>query len=72
MEGRDESVVVFMREVMDCLGTPNAGALAERLLAEGIVSYTESRKVARWVSGENAPDHAMTLRLLELAKMVRR
>jgi hypothetical protein len=69
---RSEETVVLMREIMDRLGTPTTAALTERLMAEGLVSYTESRKVARWVSGENTPDGLMTMKLLRLAGMVRR
>jgi hypothetical protein len=65
---KDERTIVFMRGIMDDLGVANAGELATLLITEGVVTFTESRKVARWVTGENAPNHKMTLTLVELAR----
>lgn len=65
---RDERVIVFMRGVMDDLGVANAGQLIDLLIEEKVVTHHDVRKIQKWVAGENAPNHKMTLTLVELGR----
>jgi hypothetical protein len=67
----DPEVQAFMRRIMDALGVQTAGELTNLLAHEGVLQATDLRKVHRWVSGESAPNHKATLRLLERANYLK-
>lgn len=44
---------------------------ADLARALGLASYSSPRRVKRWIEGENEPDYSSTVRLLDLAGMLR-
>ena len=63
----DPEVREFMRRVMEELDVDTADQLADLLTAEHLFRASELRKMHRWVTGENAPNHHATMRLLRRA-----
>lgn len=67
-EIKDPVAYAFVLEIMETLGVSKPRELA-RLL--GVAETDEERKVARWVSGANAPDFHGTMMLLRAAGRIR-
>jgi hypothetical protein len=67
----DPRVTLFMREVMEHLEVTRPAELIDILVREGIVKASQTRKVSRWLSGENGPDFATTMALMDLAGLYR-
>lgn len=67
----DEDVVAFMADVMARLGVENASQLATMAVEQRWMRITQARKIARWVTGESAPSHHDTMRLLREAGLLR-
>lgn len=55
---------------MAAIGVENASQLVTLLIREGLLEYTEARKVFRWCTGESAPNHEATVMLLERAGLL--
>lgn len=66
----DASTVAFMEQVMTGIGVSSATDLADLLVREQLLHYRESRKVFKWVAGENHPDGKTTRMLLERAGLL--
>lgn len=59
-----------MQRVMRALNVDNGSSLTAKLIEVGAIDQKEWRKVAKWVRGENAPDHYATMSILRAAGML--
>lgn len=66
----DPETIAFMERVMLAIGVDTPTALANLLVREGLLEFSEGRKVFKWARGESAPDHRATLMLLRRAGLL--
>jgi hypothetical protein len=59
-----------MQRVMAGIGVETPTELANLLVREGLLEFSEGRKVFKWASGESAPNHKATLMLLKRAGLL--
>ena len=66
----DPEVIAFMKQVMLAIGVATPSELADLLVREGLLKFSEGRRVFKWAKGESAPNHKATLMLLRRAGLL--
>ncbi len=66
----DAEVIAFMQTILRALDMKNAGELKTKLVRDGYMTSDQSRKVNRWVSGENSPRFHEVMYLLRISGLL--